>query len=314
MVMNWLDLAVEKWSHLPPAIFIFLGDNRLVGLWIFMNNFFTQLPNYLWDRDDLTVYDRVILIHIVRKTIGWGKVSDGISLNQFCNDLSISKNTVIKSINSLSNKEIVTQSKRILGNGAQGFSYYQISKNIIDKVNSDVPEPSNNEGSRDEQGVVHEMNRGGSRDEQTKETNTKETNTKEKKIKDLSSSPVNLIFDFWRDTLKHPRSRLDETRKKAITKALKNGFSVEDIKQAIIGCSKTPHNMGSNDSHQKYDDIELIVRNAKNIERFMNNAENNNPQKFTTNELAIGGHKQQSHFTPKTQRNIEVGLAWLEEG
>jgi len=79
------------------------------------------------------------------------------------------------------------------------------------------------------------------------------------------------IFAFWKTTLNHPRSNLDVKRKALIKKHLKSGYSVDDLKSAISGCSKTPHNMGDNDRGQRYDSIELILRDSGQIDRFMAN-------------------------------------------
>ncbi|MCK4817569.1 hypothetical protein KA005_17505 [bacterium] len=79
------------------------------------------------------------------------------------------------------------------------------------------------------------------------------------------------IFKFWKNTLNHPRSNLDDKRKALIRKHLKSGYSVDDLKSAINGCSNTPHNMGDNDRGQVYDSIELILRDSGQIDRFMRN-------------------------------------------
>lgn len=101
---------------------------------------------------------------------------------------------------------------------------------------------------------------------------------KTKDIKDLSSQPTadplraNLvdIFEFWKSTMeKTGATKLDSKRKSKIEQRLKDGYTVEQIKQAIVNCSKTPHNMGHNDRGQKYNDIELICRDAANLERFI---------------------------------------------
>jgi len=44
------------------------------------------------------------------------------------------------------------------------------------------------------------------------------------------------------------------------------------LKAAVEGCSKTPHNMGRNDTGQRWDDLELICRDGAHVERFMGNA------------------------------------------
>ncbi len=106
------------------------------------------------------------------------------------------------------------------------------------------------------------------------EKSRKVTTDKDKdkdKDKEIKTSIVEL-FDFWRVTLCHEKSRLDEKRKKIIEKALALGYSVDDLKTAIVGCSKTPHNMGKNDRGEKYDDISLIFRDAGQIDRFIQNA------------------------------------------
>ena len=93
-------------------------------------------------------------------------------------------------------------------------------------------------------------------------------------ISEPSVNPLDLnighLFGFWKETMKKSgATKLDSKRKTAIKNRLKDGYSVEDIRLAIINCSLTPHNMGQNDRGQKFNDIELICRNAANLERFM---------------------------------------------
>ena len=80
------------------------------------------------------------------------------------------------------------------------------------------------------------------------------------------------IFDHWKTTLEHPNAQLSPARRKVITNARKAGYTVDNCKQAIDGCSKTPHNMGENDRGERYDSLELILRDAAHIDRFMRNA------------------------------------------
>ena len=75
-----------------------------------------------------------------------------------------------------------------------------------------------------------------------------------------------------------------------IKQALKLGYSVADLKQAIDGCAKTPFNMGKNDNGQRYDEIGLILRDAAHIDRFINNATTVNAQLNTgTNDNLMEG-------------------------
>lgn len=87
-----------------------------------------------------------------------------------------------------------------------------------------------------------------------------------------TSASTQELFKYWQEVMNHPKAKLDKNRKGAIQKALKLGFSIDELKQAISGCSKTPYNMGQNDSGQVHDYMSLILRDAEHIERFMNNA------------------------------------------
>lgn len=79
------------------------------------------------------------------------------------------------------------------------------------------------------------------------------------------------VFEHWR-TKRRPRAKASPERKRIIAKALKL-YSVADLQRAIDGVAKSPHHMGQNDRHTVYDDIELILRDAKRIEGFIALAE-----------------------------------------
>ena len=82
---------------------------------------------------------------------------------------------------------------------------------------------------------------------------------------------VQEVFAYWQEVMQSPRSVLDDKRRKVIRTALKAGHSAEDLRRAIRGCSQTPHNMGQNDRREKYNGIELILRSADQIDRFIAN-------------------------------------------
>ena len=82
---------------------------------------------------------------------------------------------------------------------------------------------------------------------------------------------VQEVFAYWQEVMQSPRSVLDDKRRKAIKTALKNGHSPDDLRRAIRGCSKTPHNMGQNERREKYNGIDLILRSADQIDRFIAN-------------------------------------------
>lgn len=83
-------------------------------------------------------------------------------------------------------------------------------------------------------------------------------------------TPANEVFEFWKETFgKNAKTIFDAKRRYAVEKQLRNGFSVEDLKLAIVGCSKSPHHMGENDRGEKYNDLELICRDAPRVEKFI---------------------------------------------
>ncbi|MFZ2315993.1 MAG: hypothetical protein WAW86_10120 [Gammaproteobacteria bacterium] len=126
--------------------------------------------------------------------------------------------------------------------------------------------------------------------------NGKERKGKEKDIREVETSPACVsdpkslastqeVFSHWQHVMNHPRAKLDGKRKSKILQALKLGYGVDGLKQAIDGCSKTPYNMGKSESGQKFDDISLILRDAEHIERFINNAINTPNEVMTSRSL-----------------------------
>ena len=79
---------------------------------------------------------------------------------------------------------------------------------------------------------------------------------------------VEMIFSYWSSVMgKTGSTRLTEKRKAKIKQRLKN-YTVDDIKKAIDGCSKSSHHMGGNNSGTVYDDLTLICRSDDDLERF----------------------------------------------
>ena len=90
------------------------------------------------------------------------------------------------------------------------------------------------------------------------------------------------VFAHWQHVMNHPHAKLDTKRRKVITQALGLGYTADNLKLAIDGCSKTPFNAGQNDRGQRYDSINLIFRDADHIDQFIANAKNP-PRATTTN-------------------------------
>lgn len=128
---------------------------------------FTRIPNAIIDESKLNPYQFQLFSIIVRKTDGWCKVEDGISLSQFQKMVTFSKNTIIKTLRQLEELgyiEIIAHfdsEKKI-----HSYNTYKVSQGVVHEVNKG--------SSRGEQGVVHEVNK-------QKKAITKETNTINKK-------------------------------------------------------------------------------------------------------------------------------------
>jgi hypothetical protein len=75
------------------------------------------------------------------------------------------------------------------------------------------------------------------------------------------------VFAYWQKVMDSPRSQLDEKRRKAIKGALKL-YEPRQVCEAILGCSRSAWHMGENDRRQKFNGLDLILRDADHIDRF----------------------------------------------
>lgn len=98
---------------------------------------------------------------------------------------------------------------------------------------------------------------------------TRPTDKTDPPASDSKTSPVGLVIKHYQTH--HPKSRIapsgDEGKK--IHARLKEGFTVEDLCNAIDGCHLSPHHCGKNDTGTKYQSLELIVRNSSKVNQFL---------------------------------------------
>lgn len=82
---------------------------------------------------------------------------------------------------------------------------------------------------------------------------------------------VQLVFDHWVATVRNSgrgvRPVLSPERRRKIVKALEM-YGFDTCMLAIDGVVKSDFHMGKNARGKKYDDISLILRDAKHIEMF----------------------------------------------
>jgi hypothetical protein len=90
---------------------------------------------------------------------------------------------------------------------------------------------------------------------------------------------VQQLFEHWKARTAHAHAQLDPKRKTVIETALNQGYSVNELSQAVDGCCQTPFNMGDNERGQRYDGLQVILRDADQIDRFIHNA--NHPPTVT---------------------------------
>ena len=77
------------------------------------------------------------------------------------------------------------------------------------------------------------------------------------------------LFDHWRIVLGYKRAKLDEKRRKLIAARLNDGYSFEDLMDAISGCFLSAFHQGENADRRRYDDIGLILRDAEHVDKFV---------------------------------------------
>lgn len=90
------------------------------------------------------------------------------------------------------------------------------------------------------------------------------------------------LVSFWMETMgiKAGGKRQADLAKTVKTR-LKH-FSAKDIRNAIIGCSKSSYHMGDNSQRKKYNNLELILRNPEKIETFADMALNASPKQYAS--------------------------------
>lgn len=76
------------------------------------------------------------------------------------------------------------------------------------------------------------------------------------------------VFGYWQKAMGSPNSKLDDKRKKLIQGALKH-YGPREVCEAIKGCARSPWHMGQNDRNRKYNGLDLILRDAEHIDRFI---------------------------------------------
>ncbi len=118
---------------------------------------------------------------------------------------------------------------------------------------------------------------------QETQNNNQETQNKNQEITNTSTShevdmcvnqnQTQQVFQYWVDVMnKSTRTKLDKKRESKIKQALKQGYTVDQLKNAVMGCTASDYHMGVNDQNKLYNDLVTILRDSpaidSHIERF----------------------------------------------
>lgn len=79
--------------------------------------------------------------------------------------------------------------------------------------------------------------------------------------------PIELVFNRWRESTGKDRARLDTKRRRRIEAALK-AYPLADVLDAVVGWRNSPFHCGHNDRNKAYNDLDLLLRDARRIEEF----------------------------------------------
>jgi hypothetical protein len=86
---------------------------------------------------------------------------------------------------------------------------------------------------------------------------------------------VETVFDYWKHRTGHPDAKLTREREMKIRGRLEEGYTVEELQQAVEGCRGSPFHQGDNERGHRYDDITLICRSGSKVEQFVEMAREN---------------------------------------
>ena len=80
---------------------------------------------------------------------------------------------------------------------------------------------------------------------------------------------VEQFFNHWQIIHDYKRARLDDKRRKLIHDRLKDGYSLQDLADAVSGCFLSAFHMGDNERSKRFNDLGLIIRDAAHVDNFI---------------------------------------------
>lgn len=226
---------------------------------------------------------------ILRKTYGWGKDEDIITLGQFKMMTNIKKPNIKRALNKLLSKKII-----IINIDNVGMKIYKINKDLEDWRPLSKKITTGKALSKKIIGVINIDNRSIS--------GVKETVIKER---------INYcgFAELWNETVTgnlpkiRNQNKLSSSRKEAIKKAWKDYNKLDDWRQIFQALSESPHHQGDNDRNWiAYFDW---ILKPKNYPRFYDLAEAKkkpSPKNIIASQANVGAHEERE----RTKEEIEL--------
>jgi phage replication O-like protein O len=213
---------------------------------------YTKMPNLLIDDQIMAqLNDKAFkcLMFIIRQTLGFDRISHSISITQFQKYCGIKKrDTVMSCVKELEDRKLIQVYRK--SGCLNTYSLVQ-KQSCSQNIDFEETHPVLREETGPAKGAETRPLKGGANKEQSKE-NFKEN--------------INAVFAFWKTVFgKTEKVVLSDKRRAKILARLKQGYTVEEIKQAIVNCSQSDYHIKN-----AYTDIELICREPEKLDRFLN--------------------------------------------
>lgn len=254
---------------------------------------FTRFPNsYLDHMAELNPYEFKILALLVRKTYGWGKESDKISISQFANEAGISSQMVQKSLKALEEKGLVTKEKSYKKSQSGGvycdstiwgiIFTSDVGNDEVGGVGNDTSEGRQQESRRVGNDEVDGV--GNDTSTQKKGIKEKKENIKESENHLLSQKEIEEIITLYPETDPNKDNRPLRPDTNGVRKKLKTlikRYGAERVKSAVVGCV-----WERNKSGVWFQNFEKFLESLteREIER-LSNVQNQNARERTAEEI-----------------------------
>lgn len=224
-----------------------------------------------------------VYLYLLSKPDGWEVYNSDV-----CKAIQISEDTLTKCWKILLDTGWITREHNInkAGQFVGGYVYVLHESPISTSKNITQNEPNNTESGKNPKSEKPRIL-----------LNTDINSKTNKKInkKDFVYADVEDVFKFWQQTMNKPKAKLDDKRARDISKQL-SIYSVEELKKAIIGCSKSPFHMGFNPQRTAYNQINNIFGNSDRVEKFIE-LSNNSSIPANSHDLSTQSYDNaQEHF------------------